>query len=76
MTYNNQNKVYEKTVWVKIGSQFKFIANKENKVSSHYPVVYVQLILIGRIRKDFKTISFVVKQFYHKIELRYPEGFH
>lgn len=41
MTYNARHKGYEKTVWMKVGSQFKFIVNKENKVSKDYPVIYV-----------------------------------
>jgi len=46
MTYNTVTKGYEKTVWMKMGSQFKFIVNTENKVSTHYPVIYVNFIVI------------------------------
>lgn len=46
MSYNVNHKAYEKSIWMKVGSQFKFIVNKENKVSPHYPAIYVYLICI------------------------------
>jgi len=47
MNYNEDNKVYEKLAWMKVGSQFKFIVNEENKVSLHYPVITVPFYLIS-----------------------------
>lgn len=46
MIYSAVHKAYEKTVWMKVGSQFKFIVNTENKVSTHYPIIYVRFIII------------------------------
>lgn len=61
MTYNGKDKAHEKMVWMKVGSQFKFIVNKENKVSTDYPVICVNLILYFRIAKDFRIIFTVEK---------------
>jgi len=63
MTYNVKQRAYEKKVWMKVGSQFKFIVNKENKVSTHYPIIYVDFILYSRIPKDFKIMFTMVKKY-------------
>jgi len=44
MNYNQSLHAYEKLVWMKVGSQFKFIVNKESKVSLRCPVITVLFI--------------------------------
>ena len=44
MVYNKCCKAYEKTLWMKLGLQFKFKVNGENRISAFYPVTYVMLI--------------------------------
>eukprot|EP00826_Nyctotherus_ovalis_P039233 TRINITY_DN3754_c0_g1_i10.p1 TRINITY_DN3754_c0_g1~~TRINITY_DN3754_c0_g1_i10.p1 ORF type:complete len:130 (+),score=12.18 TRINITY_DN3754_c0_g1_i10:483-872(+) len=55
MNYNEDHKAYEKVVWMKIGSQFKFIVNGKDKVSKYYPTFNVALGPTCRTPKDFRT---------------------
>lgn len=58
MTYNKCCKVYEKDLWMKLGSQFKFKVNGKDRLSSYYPVTYVFFPELfpksNRMNKDFK----------------------
>eukprot|EP00826_Nyctotherus_ovalis_P061675 TRINITY_DN879_c0_g1_i10.p1 TRINITY_DN879_c0_g1~~TRINITY_DN879_c0_g1_i10.p1 ORF type:complete len:325 (-),score=50.73 TRINITY_DN879_c0_g1_i10:125-1099(-) len=63
MPYNACCGVYEKTLWLKLGLQFKFKVNGENKVSAFYPVAYVISLCAFsalRMRKGFKTTCYMI----------------
>jgi len=62
MSYNKEKGVFEKKVWMKEGTQFKFCVNGSSQVSDEYPQVTVIFYIITRILKDSPIMSLLSKE--------------
>jgi hypothetical protein len=61
MSYNKKQGMFEKKIWMKEGTQFKFRVNGSSQVSAGYPQVTVILYISIRILKD-SSITFLFSE--------------